>query len=600
MLAHWFIYAIASTSLVAAAAVAAEHLFVVWRQPRRGTWLVALVTSIAIPVVVAARGRATALTLAAATRSQAPRIVDDRLLVATASRATTPRLANATTVIARRADPLLDDGILLRLWFAGSATLLALFAVAAERLRRESVRWRRERLDGVDVLVAPATGPAVVGVARPRIVLPEWTLSLDTASRKLILEHELEHIRARDPYLLLVAAMSLMLLPWNVALWFIARRLTLAVELDCDQRVLGAGGSVRDYGSLLLEVVRRRSARSLRLGTSLIQPRRFLARRIRSMLATTPRRPRLTAVALATTVILFTVSATRLPIPEPLRLVVSGRHLDNTHIRTHRSTTPESRRPDVVSLSTRLVTRGGPLPRITAHWENAPIDVVAAAFARFSGKSIRLAPDVNGLVTAQIVGERWDAALAHLMGMNGYRLIVHPDSSITIVSLRSSRPRSTERGAGSSSEIQRGGAGQTLVSSAESRNRPVSGSAIDEATNLPITGVTVNVVGIQAIGEPNRTCTSARGTFQLNVPDGEVWLDAHAPGYQFSRVILASRDSIGLFRGRRTQDVVVDSSATRLWLRGVSLPKGPTPLLVIDGAILTQRRLDLPPACVSQ
>ena len=44
-------------------------------------------------------------------------------------------------------------------------------------------------------------------------------------------------------------------MPWNPALWWIARRLRLAVEVDCDGRVLaGERWDTHTYGSLLLAV----------------------------------------------------------------------------------------------------------------------------------------------------------------------------------------------------------------------------------------------------------------------------------------------------------------------------------------------------------
>lgn len=578
MLAHWFIYVVAATSLFAAAGVAIEQIFAVWRRPRRGVWLVALTASLVLPVLVAARGLMPGVRPSQSARlPNAVRIVDDKSPDVTAATTVLPRLVDARAVIGRRADPLFDDSRLVWLWCLGSAALLALFVTAAARLRYESHRWRSGRLDGVDILVAPSVGPAVVGFVRPHIVLPEWTLSLDVASRELILRHELEHIRARDPYLLLVAAMSIIVLPWNLALWFVARRLTLAVELDCDQRVLDAGGSVREYGSMLLEVVSRRNARGLLLGASLIQPRRFLARRIRSMVTNRPRRPRLISLVLATAVAVLTVGATRLPTPEPLRFGRRARPLAYTQGPIRRSAMAESGRPRVVWPRVRSPKRAGPKPRISADWENAPIELVVAAFAQFSGKRISIGPDVKGSVTARIIDEPWDEALAHIMGVNGYRLVVHSDSSITI-------------------SIDRRGPAQSSPSDGELQNRAVSGRVIDASTNLPMRGVTVDVIGLQAIGEPNRTCTTARGTFQLNVPDGEVWLDASVPGYEFSRVTLAATENRAVFLGRKSPSARGIANVRNLEFRpAFAAALGSKPLIIIDGAVAGSDTLDVRP-----
>uniref|UniRef100_UPI0033411ED2 M56 family metallopeptidase n=1 Tax=Gemmatimonas sp. TaxID=1962908 RepID=UPI0033411ED2 len=57
-----------------------------------------------------------------------------------------------------------------------------------------------------------------------------------------------------DPLLLLSGCLALALLPWNPFAWFMLSRLRLAIELDCDARVLAAGASTRRYGALLIDL----------------------------------------------------------------------------------------------------------------------------------------------------------------------------------------------------------------------------------------------------------------------------------------------------------------------------------------------------------
>jgi TonB family protein len=79
-----------------------------------------------------------------------------------------------------------------------------------------------------------------------------------------------------------VVLASLLLLaaaPWNLPLWWQFRRLRQAIELDCDGRVLRRAPDARRYGTLLLEVGRRRSAPVMVL--ALADPPSFLERRIR-------------------------------------------------------------------------------------------------------------------------------------------------------------------------------------------------------------------------------------------------------------------------------------------------------------------------------
>ncbi len=78
-----------------------------------------------------------------------------------------------------------------------------------------------------------------------------------TAVQSLILEHERQHMLARDPLLLRAGILLVMLVPWNLPLWWQLRRLRLAIELDCDARVLGSGADAIRYAEVLLGVVRR-------------------------------------------------------------------------------------------------------------------------------------------------------------------------------------------------------------------------------------------------------------------------------------------------------------------------------------------------------
>src|SRR5690606_7418126 len=124
----------------------------------------------------------------------------------------------------------------------------------------------------------------VVGIWRGRIVLPTWLLELGAPLRALVLRHEGEHLRARDPGLLAIAAIALLIQPWNPALWWQFRRLRLAIELDCDARVLRGGADLERYGLLLL-AVGQRTRRHLATVPALAEDRTLLARRIAIMSA---------------------------------------------------------------------------------------------------------------------------------------------------------------------------------------------------------------------------------------------------------------------------------------------------------------------------
>jgi beta-lactamase regulating signal transducer with metallopeptidase domain len=279
VIAVWMLYCIAIGCAFAIAGYALERGLRLAGRPMRWAWVVALVGSYLVPVGAWLRPEAFA-TFAA----PVPAVVVPA--TAPAGSSTSPA-AVATT--ATRSWSLSDFDAPLRWgWGLASVALLVTFAVAGIRLAAQRRAWRTSAIDGRLVLVSRDVGPAVVGVWQPRVVLPEWSLQLTPAERELILAHEEKHLRARDPWLLACGIIALMLAPWNVALWWQWRRLRLAVEMDCDARVIARGGSAPVYGALLLQVGRRRS--QLVVGApALGEPVSFLETRIRRMITALPR-----------------------------------------------------------------------------------------------------------------------------------------------------------------------------------------------------------------------------------------------------------------------------------------------------------------------
>jgi TonB family protein len=121
-------------------------------------------------------------------------------------------------------------------------------------------------------------------------------LELDASLRALVLRHEREHCLARDPWLLLASSVAVALCPWNAALWIFARRLRLALEIDCDARVLASGAEPARYGQLLFWIAQHPGG--MMLAPMLVAGQSHLERRIiamRSRLA----RPRAARLCLA-------------------------------------------------------------------------------------------------------------------------------------------------------------------------------------------------------------------------------------------------------------------------------------------------------------
>jgi len=173
------------------------------------------------------------------------------------------------------------DPALITIWTAGSLALVLFGVFAAITIARKARTWRKAQVEGLHVWVSEDTGPAVVGVVRPRIVLPDWSLA--EASLPMMVAHEREHVRAGDSRTLAIAHLVLAAAPWNLPLWWIVHRLRSAIESDCDLRVLRAGGvDTRRYCELLITVGGARQVRLHPL-VALAEPRSRLEERIDQM-----------------------------------------------------------------------------------------------------------------------------------------------------------------------------------------------------------------------------------------------------------------------------------------------------------------------------
>lgn len=100
--------------------------------------------------------------------------------------------------------------------------------------------------------------PSVVGFFSPRVLIPTPLLSnLSPAELEQVVLHELEHLRRSDDWLNLLQKLGLALLPLNVALLWIDRRLCLEREMACDDGVLRSTGAPKAYATCLMSMAER-------------------------------------------------------------------------------------------------------------------------------------------------------------------------------------------------------------------------------------------------------------------------------------------------------------------------------------------------------
>ena len=302
------LYSVLAASLIALAAATIDRLFAIWRLPRRYLWSSAMMIAALAPFVAAARNAPSRL---APPPLEQPPV---RTVSVPGSAVWVAPLQIPLTVRAMRVlRPA--DRIARILWAATSTFVFLAFLRAFFMLRVRRASWTTATVDGHTTWIARDVGPAVVGLIRPQIVLPHWALQLGDTDRAFVLRHESEHIRAGDPRLLLVAGLLLVAMPWNPALWWMTRRMRLAMEIDCDARVLRGTDAMHEYGMMLLAVDERRG-RTLPLAASLTEQRALLERRILAMTASRPSYPRLVSAALGLVACAAAIAVAQTPIPQ--------------------------------------------------------------------------------------------------------------------------------------------------------------------------------------------------------------------------------------------------------------------------------------------
>ena len=101
-----------------------------------------------------------------------------------------------------------------------------------------------------------AAMPATWGVLNPVVLLPADATEWDEDRRRVVLLHELAHVKRSDCLTQLVAQLCCAIYWFHPGVWYTARRVREERELACDEHVLGAGVNACDYAAHLLEVAR--------------------------------------------------------------------------------------------------------------------------------------------------------------------------------------------------------------------------------------------------------------------------------------------------------------------------------------------------------
>ena len=101
-----------------------------------------------------------------------------------------------------------------------------------------------------------ATVPMTWGIFRPVILLPGEADGWDDERRRVVLAHELAHVRRWDALTQWIAHLALAVYWFNPLVWVAVRRLREEREHACDDAVLEIGTRPADYADHLLTIVR--------------------------------------------------------------------------------------------------------------------------------------------------------------------------------------------------------------------------------------------------------------------------------------------------------------------------------------------------------
>jgi hypothetical protein len=184
-------------------------------------------------------------------------------------------------------DPRWNWKLLLEsVYLIGAFTLLTRLLIGTISARRLAGRSQVQK--GFLTSSSCAT-PITLGVFRPVTILPESWLEWSSQKLDMVLAHEREHARRRDPLVRWIALLNRAVFWFHPVSWWIERHLSFLSEQACDDAVLAGGHDPRDYSEHLLEMQRvmSRSGKRISLVGSAM-PGGFLSKRIQRILESPP------------------------------------------------------------------------------------------------------------------------------------------------------------------------------------------------------------------------------------------------------------------------------------------------------------------------
>jgi beta-lactamase regulating signal transducer with metallopeptidase domain/tetratricopeptide (TPR) repeat protein len=207
---------------------------------------------------------------------------------------TAPLPAAAPEAIPARFPISRTTGLLLILagWAAGMAFSLARLALGAARVRRVCRGASSDAAGEWRPLVAELSAklgisrpvrllfsedlavPVTTGVSRPIVLLPETARRWNEERRRVVLLHELAHVKRADWVALVIGQVAAAVYWFHPLAWSVRIQMRRDCERACDDLVLASGTRASVYAAHLLSIIR-----SLRLSRQRALPAVAMARR---------------------------------------------------------------------------------------------------------------------------------------------------------------------------------------------------------------------------------------------------------------------------------------------------------------------------------
>ncbi len=240
--------------------------------------------------------------------------------------------------------------ILQAIWIAGIAASLAVLVIGVLRLswlaaharRLTRGRWNDlaqeiSQTYGMSrpIVVLQSTHPSLLvtwGIVRPKVILPAAADSWSDDRARVVMSHELAHIRRGDWFVQLFAELLRAVYWFNPLMWIACRRLRLESEHACDDEVMSQGVEGTDYATHLIELARafNHDRYSWFPAPAMARPS-SLERRVRAMLNTRLDRGPVTAAARAAIFVALLAAASAVAAAQSGFVSFTGRISDEQH-----------------------------------------------------------------------------------------------------------------------------------------------------------------------------------------------------------------------------------------------------------------------------